>query len=190
MTEASAQQTNEPIAVELMDRIAIEEAIRDAARYFSATEKGKRLHVIGLATRGIPLAERLTVQLCERGVDAVCGSLDPSFHRDDYRMRGTLKLPSAETDLLDGIDGAGVLLVDDVLHTGRSVRAALSALLDYGRPSYVRLWALIERPGREFPIAADSTGMTLSGRMHGEVRVRMKEIDGIDAVHLEEGKKQ
>ena len=83
-----------------------------------------------------------------------------------------------------------MLLVDDVLHTGRSVRAALSALLDYGRPEYVRLWVLIERPGRELPIAADLAGMTLEGRLLGDVHVKLRESDGVDAVHLVEGNRR
>lgn len=173
-----------------MDGEAIADAIRDAAGYFAHRKAGQKLHVIGLATRGVPLAERLTKELRARGVDAVSGSIDPSFHRDDYHTRSRLKLPSAETAPLQDIEGEGVLLVDDVLYTGRSVRAAMSGLLEYGRPKYVRLWVLIERPGRELPIAADYAGMTLEGRLNGDVSVKLLESDGVDGVHLykEEGR--
>lgn len=178
---------NSPVTIELMDAAAIADAIRDASRHFAHLEKKQRLYVIGLATRGVPLAVRLTEELKKAGIDAVAGSLDPSFHRDDYHTRRDLKMPSGELELLHNVEGAGVLLVDDVLHTGRSVRAALSALLDYGRPKYVRLWVLIERSGRELPIAADLSGMTLEGRVKGDVRVKLKETDGMETVYLVEG---
>ena len=106
MSRETSDTPTTPAAIELMDAEAISEAIFDAARHFAHREKGRRLHVIGLATRGVPLAERLAIALRDRGVDAVEGSIDPSFHRDDYHTRGKLKMPSGEGDLLHDVDGA------------------------------------------------------------------------------------
>ena len=189
MNENKAFPNVEPrpsVAVELMGERAISEAVAEAAARF-LSEKGDRpLCVVGLATRGVPLARRLAAKMKELGVEAGFGSIDPSFYRDDYHTR--IKMPSPDLPTPQNLDGAGVILVDDVMYTGRSVRAALTALLDLGRPAFVRLWVLVDRPGRERPSVPDLSGMCLEGRVSGEVRVRLKETDGEDVVLLTEGK--
>ncbi|MBO7130785.1 MAG: bifunctional pyr operon transcriptional regulator/uracil phosphoribosyltransferase PyrR [Fibrobacterales bacterium] len=171
-------------AVQLMGKRAISEAVAEAAARFASCGSDRPLRVIGLATRGIPLAERLAARLNEMGVSARPGSLDPSFYRDDIHVRSEIKMPADGLPALQDLDGAGVILVDDVMHTGRSARAALTALSDLGRPAFVKFWVLVSRPGREMPIVPDLSGLTLQGRISGEVRVSLEETDGEDVVRL------
>lgn len=173
-------------AVQLMGKKAVSEAVAEAAACFSSCAGGAPLRVIGLATRGVPLAARLAAKLREMGVAAEAGSLDPSFYRDDIHVRSTVKMPSGDLPGLQNLDGAGVVLVDDVMHTGRSARAALTALADFGRPAFVKFWVLVSRPGREMPIVPDLAGLTLQGRVSGDVRVSLEETDGEDVVRLHE----
>ncbi|GAA4923475.1 pyrimidine operon attenuation protein/uracil phosphoribosyltransferase [Actinomycetospora succinea] len=143
-----------------------------------------RVVLLGLPTRGTYLARRLAERITEiTGAVVPTGTLDPTLYRDDLRMRPTRAL--AETDLpAAGIDDAVVVLVDDVLFSGRTVAAALDALRDHGRPRAVQLAVLIDRGHRELPIRADYVGKNVPTNRSEDVAVRMTEVDGEDGVSL------
>ena len=145
----------------------------------------RQVAVIGIRTRG----ETLATRICDRlraeheGLDIARGVLDITFYRDDLsRRRGAPLVRATEIDF--DLDDTFVVLVDDVLHTGRSVRAALDALHDFGRPKFVRLAVLIDRGGREVPIAADMVGRHVSAPNTQRVQVRLKENDGEEGVFI------
>lgn len=143
------------------------------------------LGLVGVRTRGEPIAERLAMRLAERlGVEVPVGVVDIALHRDDLgrgRRWPTLK----GTDIPFEVDGAEVVLVDDVLYTGRTIRAALNAICDLGRPAVVRLAVVVDRGGRELPIRADYVGLTLPEGLTGRVKVRVAPIDPADGVVAE-----
>ena len=144
-----------------------------------------RIAVVGMRTRGQTLAERLVKRLRaerpELRIDQ--GILDITFYRDDLaRQRGAPVVRATEIDF--NLDNAWVLLVDDVLMTGRSVRAALDALTDLGRPRVVRLAVLIDRGDRELPIVADFVGRLLHAKSTDRIQVKLKENDGEDGVFI------
>lgn len=143
------------------------------------------LLLVGLRTRGVPLAERLAARIAEfESVTVPTAALDIRTYRDDLPERG-VQAPSSERQPLPvAVSGSVVVLVDDVLFTGRTVRAALEALLDYGRPRKVQLAVLIDRGHRELPIRADYTGKNVPTAMSESVHVRLLETDGYDAVVL------
>jgi pyrimidine operon attenuation protein/uracil phosphoribosyltransferase len=143
--------------------------------------------LVGIPTRGAPLARRLAARVAAfSGFPVDVGTVDITLYRDDLRMRGVRALE--ETVLPeDGIDGRLVVLVDDVLFSGRSVRAALDALRDLGRPRAVQLAVLVDRGHRELPIRADYVGKNLPTSRSQAVRVRLTEVDGEDAVLVTEG---
>jgi pyrimidine operon attenuation protein/uracil phosphoribosyltransferase len=138
--------------------------------------------LVGIPTRGVPLAHRLADRIREySGVAPALGILDVTLYRDDLRRRPTR--PLARTELpAEGVDDALVVLVDDVLYSGRTVAAALDALRSYGRPRAVQLAVLIDRGHRELPIRADYVGKNLPTSRNEEVRVLLVETDGADAV--------
>jgi pyrimidine operon attenuation protein/uracil phosphoribosyltransferase len=142
--------------------------------------------LLGIPTRGVPLAQRLAARIeVFAGVALPVGSLDITLYRDDLRMRGVRPLGDTVVPA-GGIDGRTVILVDDVLFSGRSCRAALDALIELGRPRIVQLAALVDRGHRELPIRADYVGKNLPSSPTQKVRVLMTEVDGSDAVLLEE----
>src|ERR687889_782065 len=145
------------------------------------------LVLVGIPTRGAPLARRLAARVeAFSGTPIDVGTADITLYRDDLRLRGVRALEA--TVLPDaGIDGRLVVLVDDVLFSGRSVRAALDALRDLGRPRSVQLAVLVDRGHRELPIRADYVGKNVPTSRAQSVRVRLAEIDGEDAVQLTEG---
>lgn len=140
--------------------------------------------LLGIPTRGAPLARRLADRIrAFTEIDVPVGTLDVTLYRDDLRLRGVRALE--RTDLpSQGIDGALVVLVDDVLFSGRTVRAALDALNDLGRPRVVQLAVLVDRGHRELPIRADYVGKNLPTALAESVQVRLAETDGADAVLL------
>ncbi len=168
--------TAEQVA-EAMDRLY--EAI------LSQTPKDARVGVIGIRTRGETLARRIVEKLVadRPDIDLAFGVLDITFYRDDLSRRKGAPLVRA-TDINFELDDAWVLLVDDVLQTGRSVRAALDALHDFGRPGVVRLAVLIDRGGRELPIVPDFVGSQLHAPAGTRVQVKFKENDGEEGVYL------
>ena len=141
--------------------------------------------LVGVRTRGVPLAERLAARLEKsEGVAVPVGILDITMYRDDL---GTAGRPPAvqSTHISFREEDKTVILVDDVLFTGRTVRAALDALTDLGRPRRIQLAVLIDRGGRELPIAADYVGRAVDATPDEHVQVQLKEIDGSDRVSLE-----
>jgi pyrimidine operon attenuation protein/uracil phosphoribosyltransferase len=141
--------------------------------------------LLGIPTRGVPLAHRLSARIeVFAGVALPVGSLDITLYRDDLRLRGVRPLGQTE-EPEGGIDGRTVILVDDVLCSGRSCRAALDALTELGRPRVVQLAALVDRGHRELPIRADYVGKNLPTAIEQNVRVLMSEVDGQDSVLVE-----
>ena len=140
--------------------------------------------VIGMRTRGVFLAERITKKLKEvEKKEVPLGILDITLYRDDFRT--ALKQPKVQiTDIPFSIDNKNIILVDDVLYTGRTVRAALDALMDFGRPASIQLAILVDRGHRELPIKADFIGKNVPTSYGEEIRVHMKEIDEDDGVFL------
>jgi pyrimidine operon attenuation protein / uracil phosphoribosyltransferase len=146
-----------------------------------------RVVLLGIPTRGVPLAHRLAARIgAFEGPDIPVGSLDTTLYRDDLRMRGVRAL--AETvEPAGGVTDALVILVDDVLFSGRTIRAALDAIRDLGRPAAVQLAVLVDRGHRELPIRADYVGKNVPTALAQSVRVLLAESDGSDAVFIEEG---
>ncbi|HEX2304078.1 MAG TPA: bifunctional pyr operon transcriptional regulator/uracil phosphoribosyltransferase PyrR [Gaiella sp.] len=149
------------------------------------------LALVGIHTRGVPLARRLRALVAERsGVEPWIGAVDISFHRDDVLVRGR-SAPLHEHPVVRGteldfpLEGRTCVLVDDVLFTGRTIRAAIDALLDFGRPARVQLAVLVDRGHRELPIRPDYVGKNLPTALGERVRVELEEIDGCDRVLLE-----
>ena len=143
------------------------------------TAAGEELVLLGIPTRGVPLAARLRDRLVDAGGRATLGALDVTMYRDDLRSQPTRTLLRTEVPA-GGVDGKVVVLVDDVLFSGRTIRAALDALADLGRPSRVQLAVLVDRGHRELPIRADYVGKNLPTSRQERVSVRLTEIDGID----------
>jgi pyrimidine operon attenuation protein/uracil phosphoribosyltransferase len=146
--------------------------------------------LLGIPTRGMPLARRLGQRLAaaEPGIDAtrIIGSLDVTMHRDDLHRQPTRAI-GATVLPPGGINDKVVVLVDDVLFSGRTIRAALDAISDLGRPSAVQLAVLVDRGHRELPIRADYVGKNLPTSLSERVRVLVSEIDGEDAVTIQGG---
>jgi pyrimidine operon attenuation protein / uracil phosphoribosyltransferase len=141
--------------------------------------------LLGIPTRGVPLATRLADRIRTfEGLDVPHGALDITLYRDDLRLRGTRAVGHTEVPP-DGVDGRLVILVDDVLFSGRTVRAAMDALGDLGRPRAVQLAVLVDRGHRELPIRADYVGKNIPTALTESVRVQLTETDGIDEVRLE-----
>jgi pyrimidine operon attenuation protein / uracil phosphoribosyltransferase len=158
---------------------------RIAHQILERTDGARDVVLLGIPTRGVLLAHRLAQRIREfEGRTVPVGSLDPTMYRDDLRLRGVRPLETM--DVPGEIDGAVVVLVDDVLYSGRTVRAALDALNDFGRPRAVQLAVLIDRGHRELPIRADYVGKNLPTSQQESVQVLLAETDGRDGVLLAE----
>ena len=172
----------------VVDRIAHQVIERSAAAHPESADGGlSQLVLVGIPTRGAPLARRLDARIeAFSGTPVDVGTVDITLYRDDLRLRGVRALePTTMPDA--GIDGRLVVLVDDVLYSGRSVRAALDALRDLGRPTAVRLAVLVDRGHRELPIRADYVGKNVPTSRSKQIKVHLAEIDGVDEVVLTEG---
>ncbi|HUY45330.1 MAG TPA: bifunctional pyr operon transcriptional regulator/uracil phosphoribosyltransferase PyrR [Streptosporangiaceae bacterium] len=157
---------------------------RIAHEILERTDGAGDVVLLGIPTRGVPLARRLAERIEQvEGQPVPYGSLDITMYRDDLRLRPARALGRTEVPP-EGIDGAVVVLVDDVLYSGRSVRAALDALNDLGRPRAVQLAVLIDRGHRELPVRPDYVGKNLPTSKQEVVRVLLTEVDGQDAVIL------
>lgn len=144
-----------------------------------------RLALVGIQRRGVPLAHRLAEAIAEHeAVTLPVGALDITFYRDDLSRLGQSPLLKG-TDIPFDVEGATVVLVDDVLYTGRTIRAAMDALREFGRPRAVRLAVLVDRGHRELPIRADHVGKNVPTSREEIVKVRVHEVDGEDAVDIE-----
>jgi pyrimidine operon attenuation protein/uracil phosphoribosyltransferase len=142
------------------------------------------LVLIGIQRRGVPLARRIAAAIAEHeGVDIPVGALDITFYRDDLSLVAQQPIVKG-TDLPLGIDGRTIVLVDDVLYTGRTIRAAMDALVDFGRPQAIRLAVLVDRGHRELPIRADHVGKNVPTSREEVVRVHLEETDGVDEVEI------
>ena len=143
------------------------------------------LVIVGIRTRGAPLADRIAAAIAEfEGVDLPSGALDVTLYRDDVALRSPRGLEA--TTVSGDLDGRVVVIVDDVLYTGRTIRAAFDAVLDLGRPRAIRLAVLVDRGHRELPIRADHVGKNLPTSSEEVVKVHVTEIDGEDAVLIGE----
>lgn len=169
----------------VMDTGDVDRAIRRIAHEILEKNRGSDdLILLGIQTRGVPLAERLARALQGiEGSEVAAGSLDIGLYRDDLDQRPKTELGS--TNVPAPIDGRTVILVDDVLYTGRTIRAALDALADIGRPSRVQLVVLVDRGHRELPIRPDYIGKNVPTSRAERVSVRLVERDGEDGVVIE-----
>ena len=147
------------------------------------------LALIGIRRRGVPLARRLARALREiTGDEIPTGALDITLYRDDLMRTAVAAQPVIRrTEIPFSIDNRKILLVDDVLYTGRTTRAALDALIDFGRPKAIQLIVLVDRGHRELPIKADYVGKNLPTALEQSVQVRLQEIDEVDEVLLQDG---
>src|SRR6185503_15115147 len=143
------------------------------------------LALVGIQRRGVPLARRIAESIAEHeGVDVPVGALDITFYRDDLSLVAQQPVVKG-TDLPFDLNGSTVVLVDDVLYTGRTIRAAMDALVDFGRPQAIRLAVLVDRGHRELPIRADHVGKNVPTSREELVRVHLEETDGEDGVEIE-----
>ena len=166
----------------LLDAEGIRRTIRRLAHEIVERNAGiGGLVLIGIQTRGVTLATRLANLIAEfEGARPPLGTLDITLHRDDLAARGLRSAPRPSD--LPNVESRNVVLVDDVLYTGRTVRAALDAINDFGRPRHVRLVVLIDRGHRELPIRADIVGKNIPTARGDQVQVLLDEVDGRDAV--------
>lgn len=168
----------------VMDEAEIERTLVRMAHQILEQNKGcENLALVGILTRGDILARKLADIIYNiEGVHVPVGSLDISFYRDDASISGLPQLHG--TDILFNIDNKTIVLVDDVLFTGRTIRAALDALMDFGRPARIQLAILVDRGHRELPIRADFVGKNIPSSLNENVRLRLKDIDGYSCVTI------
>jgi pyrimidine operon attenuation protein / uracil phosphoribosyltransferase len=172
MNAAEIEQAVERLAVEVAERARAEESERGLA-------------IVGIRRGGVHLAGRLRALLARRiGREPPVGTIDIALYRDDLDEKGAVPVVGP-TDVRFPVDGKTVVLVDDVLYTGRTIRAAMDALIDYGRPQAIRLAVLVDRGHRELPIRADHVGKNVPTSREEVVKVTLEEIDGDDAVEIE-----
>ena len=178
----------------LLDSPALERTLsRIAHELIERNADLDALALVGIHTRGVPIANRLRALVAERsGVQVATGAVDITFHRDDVLARGGAPPLHPQpivrgTELDFPLEGKTVVLVDDVLFTGRTIRAAIDALLEYGRPARVQLAVLVDRGHRELPIRPDYVGKNVPTSLTERVRVELGETDGSDRVVLIDG---
>ena len=169
----------------VMDEVKIDRTLtRMAHEILEKNRDLESLVLVGIRTRGVPLAERLAAKIGEiEKMEIPVGVLDITLYRDDATTVGPHALLKA-THIHFPIDGKKIILVDDVLFTGRTIRAALDGLIDFGRPSCIQLVVLVDRGHRELPIRADYVGKNLPTAREESVEVHLKEEDGRDEVHI------
>lgn len=182
---------NTPPATVLMSAEAVAAAIRQMAREIVYAHDEETFVLLGILRRGRPLADRLADAIEEMtGTRPQVGSLATTLYRDDIRAgKAPLSVSQGQTHFDFDVDGAHIVLVDDVLYSGRTVRAALDEIMDYGRPARIQLACLIDRGLRELPIQADYLGQAISTQARDHIAVRLAEMDGEDVVLLEPGRK-
>jgi pyrimidine operon attenuation protein/uracil phosphoribosyltransferase len=176
-------------ARQVMDAQAIHRAlVRIAHEILERNKGGAGLALVGIRSRGVHLAERIRAAIGE--IEPSCGPIpfgvvDITLYRDDLD-RGVQNPIVKGTEIPFSVDGRRILLVDDVLFTGRTIRAAMDALIDFGRPQSIQLAVLVDRGHRELPIKADFVGKNIPTAPHWQVAVRLSEMDGTDEVLIEE----
>jgi pyrimidine operon attenuation protein/uracil phosphoribosyltransferase len=178
-----------PQDVVLMDADRMSRALTRIAHEIVERNRGTSdLALVGIRTRGVPIARRIAQALKEITREEVpTGALDITLYRDDLMRHAVGPQPVVRrTEIPFSIDARRILLVDDVLYTGRTIRSALDALIDFGRPKSIQLIVLVDRGHRELPIKADYVGKNLPTSPRQSVQVKLQEIDGEDAVLLED----
>ncbi len=180
-----AEADAHPAGRTVLDARDIDRALTRISHEILERNKGSQdLVLLGIPSRGVHLAARIAARIAEvEGVDVPVGSLDITMYRDDLRMRPARTLSPTEIPG-DGIDDKVVVLVDDVLYSGRTIRSALDAMNDIGRPRSVRLAVLVDRGHRDLPIRADFVGKNLPTSAVEKVAVRLSEYDGEDSVTI------
>jgi pyrimidine operon attenuation protein / uracil phosphoribosyltransferase len=172
----------------VMDADRVSRSLTRIAHEILERNRGvENLALVGIRARGVPIAERIAAVLKDlTGVDVPTGSLDITLYRDDLMRHAVGPQPVIRrTEIPFSIDDRLILLVDDVLYTGRTIRAALDALIDFGRPKAIQLVALVDRGHRELPIRADYVGRNIPTSQQQSVQVRLAELDGRDEVEVE-----
>jgi len=178
------------VITQLLDKAGLEETIeRMTQEILEKRPDISNTAVIGMRTRGVYIAKRIAEKIGKiKNFSPDFGILDVTFYRDDFRTR--LKQPNVQvTDIPFSIDDKNLIIVDDVLYTGRTIRAALNALMDFGRPALIDLAVLIDRGRRELPIEPNFTGKVYKTDQAEEIRVRIQEVDGEDGVYIVEAPK-
>ena len=177
--------TSSPKAV-IMDEASVSRAMtRIAHEILERNEGCENLAIVGIVTRGDLLAKELVDRIREiEGVDVPLGSLDISFYRDDFQTHFSPEVHA--TDIPFDVDGKRIVLVDDILYTGRTIRCALDAVMDLGRPSRIELAVLVDRGHRELPICPDFVGKHVPSSHEENVRLYLKEVDGRTSVEITE----
>ena len=171
---------------QIMNQEDVRRALTRVAHEILEHNRGaEELVIVGIHTRGVHIARRIAANLAEfEGIEVPVATLDVSLYRDDNRVRSQSQTKLQPTDIPMGIQGKRVVLVDDVLYTGRTIRAAMDALVDFGRPQQIQLAILLDRGHRELPIRADYVGQNLPTAFNERVKVRLIETDGADEVAL------
>jgi len=173
----------------VMDADRIARTLTRIAHEIVERNKGvDHLALVGIRTRGVPIARRVARTLKEiTGDEVPTGALDITLYRDDLMRHAVAPQPVVRrTEIPFSIDDRKIILVDDVLYTGRTIRAALDALIDFGRPKAIQLICLVDRGHRELPIKADYVGKNLPTSLSESVQVKLQEIDGTDEVVLQQ----
>jgi pyrimidine operon attenuation protein/uracil phosphoribosyltransferase len=170
--------------IKVMEESDIRRAVQRISHEIVERNKGAgELVIVGIRTRGVPLSRRIAEAISKiEGVEVPVGRLDITLYRDDLH---TMSQPMVkETHLPGDIGGMNMVIVDDVLYTGRSVRAAMDAIIDFGRPATIQLAVLVDRGHRELPIRADYVGKNIPTSPGEKVKVCLDEIDGEDGVYV------
>jgi pyrimidine operon attenuation protein/uracil phosphoribosyltransferase len=173
------------MAKTILDKEEMTAAIKRIAKEIvDVNDGGDKLVFIGIMNRGLPLAQRIAkvVESLEK-ISVPVGSLDVSLHRDDIQRKGS-EIEVKESDIPFSIDGKTVVLVDDVIFAGRTIRAAMDSLADYGRAEKIQLAALVDRGHRELPIHPDYIGKKIETAKDDDVVVNVSEIDGVDKAYI------
>ena len=169
---------------EILSPEGIEEAVNHLAQKVREVCTSSEFAFVGIFTRGVTLAKRVAEVLKNEGIECPVGTLDISLYRDDFDNRGT-DLPRLESsDIPFTLDGMRVILFDEVIFTGRTIRAALDGLMDYGRPSKIELAVLVDRGHREIPVQPDYVGKKVETNLKQYVKVRFREDDDKEGVFL------
>ena len=169
-----------------MNDSEMNQIIQEFAEHIIQIPNFQSIVLMGMATRGIPIAERVATYIKEtQNIDVEVGHLDATFYRDDFHFRKKLNNPQMRvTQFPKSIDQRQIILFDDVLYTGRSVRAAMESIMDLGRPANIKLFVLVDRGHRELPIEPNATGKTVVTEQDQEIRVKIQPVDDIDEVLL------
>lgn len=173
------------VKANIIDEVGLQRTVTRLAHEIIERNKGsENIVLVGMRTRGEFIAKRIHEKIKEiDGSEPPLGVLDVTLYRDDFRTR--LKQPEVSvTDITFDVNEKDIVLIDDVLYTGRTVRAALDALMDLGRPSSIQFCVLVDRGHREMPIIADFVGKNIPTSIDEEVRVKLKEVDSEDSVYL------